>query len=253
MKKLTQIALLLSLSTLTAQVGIGTTDPKAELEIVSTKDGFLIPRVSLTSTNSLSVNPSVLINTPTASEMVYNTATINDVTPGYYYLKTDSGPWVRMVVSTDQININNVVANLSTNGINIPATTTSTYLQTGSYIDLPTGKYAVNVSVLMRTLGVGLTPNSSSFWVRTSFSEVSTANPQPSNDIVGGKLVSGSLSGSSYYGMVNGTVIVNNTSTATKRYYFIAGRVVVNSTTQTLEAFGGSSTDENRIIAYKIN
>ncbi|HEX8574756.1 MAG TPA: hypothetical protein VF677_00525, partial [Flavobacterium sp.] len=72
-----------------AQVGIGTTTPNAALEITSANEGLLIPRVSLTSTNSLSTT-SGSIDSPRESELVYNINTAGSgstaVTPGYYYL-----------------------------------------------------------------------------------------------------------------------------------------------------------------------
>lgn len=77
---------------LMAQVGVGTTSPNGSLDVVSTDDGLLIPRISLTATNVATVI------TPTISELVYNTATsgvgINQVTPGYYYW--DGSLWIRL-------------------------------------------------------------------------------------------------------------------------------------------------------------
>jgi len=75
----------------TAQVGIGTTTPNtdAELDIVSTTRGLLLPRVSLTNTT----NPNPL-STDVAGMIVYNTATTGDVTPGFYY--NDGALWVRL-------------------------------------------------------------------------------------------------------------------------------------------------------------
>lgn len=79
-----------------AQVGIGTTSPKGALEITSTNDGLLIPRISLSATNIATVN------TPTTSELVYNTNTSaagpNQVTPGFYYW--NGSLWVRLANST---------------------------------------------------------------------------------------------------------------------------------------------------------
>ena len=71
------------------QVGIGTTSPNAALDVTSTDDGLLIPRVALTASNVAS--PLTL---PTISELVYNTATVVDVTPGFYYW--DGAKWVRL-------------------------------------------------------------------------------------------------------------------------------------------------------------
>jgi hypothetical protein len=88
-KTLLSVITVLIASTLSAQVGIGNNDPKGALDITSTTDGLLIPRIALTNTTT------VTVVTPMASEIVYNTATINDVTPGFYYLLTAAGPWVR--------------------------------------------------------------------------------------------------------------------------------------------------------------
>lgn len=76
-----------------AQVGIGTTIPDGALDITSADDGLLIPRVALTITTS-----ALPLTTPTISELVYNTATVADVTPGYYYW--DGTIWVRLAAAT---------------------------------------------------------------------------------------------------------------------------------------------------------
>lgn len=82
-----------------SQVGIGTITPEGALDIVSTNDGLLIPRVALTNTTTST------ITTPIKSELVYNTATSGDVTPGYYYWETTttvaSDRWIRLVTSGD--------------------------------------------------------------------------------------------------------------------------------------------------------
>lgn len=61
----------------------------AMLDVYSTTTGMLIPRVALTSTSSASP-----ITSPATSLLVYNTATVSDVIPGYYYW--DSSKWVRL-------------------------------------------------------------------------------------------------------------------------------------------------------------
>lgn len=77
-----------------SQVGIGTTTPRAALEINSATNGFLAPQIALNSTTVVApvVNPAggALL----AGTIVYNTATVNDVTPGYYYWSGTA--WVRM-------------------------------------------------------------------------------------------------------------------------------------------------------------
>lgn len=66
-----------------SQVGIGTSNPQGALDITSTTDGLLIPRIALSSANTATVV------TPVVSEIVYNTATAgvlpNNVVPGFYF------------------------------------------------------------------------------------------------------------------------------------------------------------------------
>jgi len=93
----------------TAQVGIGTTIPNAALDISSTNDGLLIPRVTLTATNAIAP-----LTAPTTSELVYNTFTSavgpNQVTPGYYYW--NGTMWIRL--ATDNSNDWSILGNTGT-------------------------------------------------------------------------------------------------------------------------------------------
>lgn len=74
------------------QIGIGTPSPNGALDITSTNDGLLIPRLNLSATNVAT------IITPTISELVYNLFTSaagpNQVTPGFYYWTGSS--WSRV-------------------------------------------------------------------------------------------------------------------------------------------------------------
>ena len=67
-----------------SQIALNTTGnsphSSAALDIDFTDKGLLIPRVALTQATSLSP-----ITSPATSLLVYNTATINDLTPKYYY------------------------------------------------------------------------------------------------------------------------------------------------------------------------
>jgi len=76
-------------------VGINITgtppNTSAGLDVDFTNKGLLIPRVALTQTTS---NAPIGAGVAT-SLLVYNTATINDVTPGYYYW--DGTVWVRFM------------------------------------------------------------------------------------------------------------------------------------------------------------
>lgn len=98
MKINTLLFMFFFVSFLNAQIGIGTTNPNGILDITSSTQGFLMPRVSLTASNSESpvTNPAggSIIN----GTLVYNTATNGSdatiVTPGFYYW--DSTSWVRV-------------------------------------------------------------------------------------------------------------------------------------------------------------
>lgn len=71
------------------QIGINTTnpDPSSILEVFSESKGLLIPRVQLDSTTDV-----LTIASPTESLLIYNTNTLNDVTPGFYYW---DGVWIK--------------------------------------------------------------------------------------------------------------------------------------------------------------
>lgn len=135
-------------------------------------------------------------------------------------------------------------------GVNIPPSTTQ-FLQTGSSITLPPGRYLVDVYMLMSN--GSSTSLTSYFWLRTTFSDSSAANPTISPDIIGGNLISAGLEGSSIFQPLIGKVIINNTSGADKTYYYVAGVTEVRSTPPTLTLFGGDAWDERSIIAIPIN
>lgn len=77
-----------------SQVGISTTNPEGALDITSSNDGVLIPRIALTANNS-----ALPLTAPTISELIYNTATVagaNGVSPGYYYW--DGSLWIGLQI-----------------------------------------------------------------------------------------------------------------------------------------------------------
>lgn len=96
----------LTTSDVFAQQGFGTNTPdrSAAVDIVSSKRGLLIPRIDLTRTTE--AGP---VAKPENALFVYNKATANDVTPGFYYWEAANvanakeqglGRWVRFVSST---------------------------------------------------------------------------------------------------------------------------------------------------------
>jgi hypothetical protein len=107
----------------TAQVGIGTSDPKATLDIsvnaegsLTTPTGLLIPRVSRAIAQNITVDPS-LVTTPKESTLIY----VNDVssgtaqgiaeeidTKGFYYYSEASSKWRKIYNNPDgSTDINN--------------------------------------------------------------------------------------------------------------------------------------------------
>jgi len=123
-------------------VGISTTfftpDSSAMLEIRANNKGLLIPRVALTQTTSSSP-----IVSPATSLLVYNTATINDVTPGYYYW--DGTKWVRLGSGNGNITCNTANFVLKSNGTDA---TCSQIFDDGTNVGIgtmtPTAKLHVN-------------------------------------------------------------------------------------------------------------
>jgi hypothetical protein len=98
-----------------AQVKIGTTasapNPNAMLEIEATNKGLLLPRLSLVSTTSAAPLTSFV-----KGMLVYDTATVNDITPGMYYC--DGLKWIKVNSGTGT-----VTTTPSTSGWNLTGNT----------------------------------------------------------------------------------------------------------------------------------
>lgn len=221
--------------------------------VANTTSGAVIASIPVRMTISGAGN--VGIGAPTPSNLLHvNSATsgavrIVDGTEGNKKVLTSD---VNGVGTWQPVGINNVVGGLNGTGVTINYLQ-GPYLQTGSTIALPPGKYAVNVNMLMSRLPLTLTPDNSFFWVRSTFSDSPGINPTPSGDIVGSNLISGNFPGSGYYSLLTGTVVINNTSPGIKIYYYVAGNVVTNNTTGFITNFGSSVWAEDNIIAYRLN
>lgn len=103
-----------------AQTGIGTTSPSpsAKLEVASTNQGFLPPRIALTATNAASP-----VTSPAIGLLVYNTATAgttpNNVAPGYYFW--NGSAWVAILgnITTSSISGNGTTTTLTNFGAEV--------------------------------------------------------------------------------------------------------------------------------------
>lgn len=90
----------------------------AMLDVRATNKGLLIPNVALTGSTDAST-----ITTPAVSLLVYNTATVSNVTPGYYYNSGSGGSpvWTRLVTTLADGSETKVTA-----GTNVTVTGTGT-------------------------------------------------------------------------------------------------------------------------------
>lgn len=103
-----------------AQTGIGTTTPNAsaKLDVFSTNQGFLPPRIALTATNAASP-----VTSPATGLLVYNTATTNNasnnVAPGYYFW--NGSAWVAILgnITTSSISGNGTTTTLTNFGAEV--------------------------------------------------------------------------------------------------------------------------------------
>lgn len=73
------------------------TATSAVLDLYSTNQGFLAPRVTLTSTS----DATTITGTEPNGLMVYNTATAGNVTPGFYYW--EGSAWKRLLAGTTNL------------------------------------------------------------------------------------------------------------------------------------------------------
>jgi hypothetical protein len=140
-----------------AQTGIGTTtpSPSAKLEVASTNQGFLPPRIALTASNAASP-----VTSPATGLLVYNTATAgtapNTVAPGYYYWNGTA--WIAVIGATTASSItgNGTTSTLTNFGAEVNTQSGTTYTLTatdnGKIISC-TSNSAVTISVPALTSG----------------------------------------------------------------------------------------------------
>lgn len=103
-----------------AQTGIGTTTPNAsaKLDVFSTNQGFLPPRIALTATNAASP-----VTSPATGLLIYNTATTNNasnnVAPGYYFW--NGSAWVAILgnITASSISGNGTTTTLTNFGAEV--------------------------------------------------------------------------------------------------------------------------------------
>ena len=127
------LLLIVSVYSVNAQnIGINSTgaaaDASAALDVTSANKGVLLPRVALTGTGDVTT-----VSSPATSLLVYNTVSVSDVTPGYYYYNgtvwvklTDSGTnadddWYKVGTTSAPTSINDNVFTQGNVGIGVPS------------------------------------------------------------------------------------------------------------------------------------
>ena len=272
-----------------SQVGINTANPQGIFNIDGGKDN---PTTGSTHTNAEQLNDftvtaagNVGIGKIAPSTKLHITTGGTATTPNPSGFRLEDGNQNTNFVLTSDTNgvgtwkpvaVTRIKGILGA-GIDVPFKTAGeVYRKTGSYIDLPSGKWEVKVTMLMPVGGVssdslpggGTMTVNDWVWLKSTFSTVDATTivgSQISSDIEGPSLVSNlffgpkSVSDEPKFNMMNGSVIINNTSTASKRYFYYAG----NTDSQEYTAgsgkatkfylFGGWNWGENSIVALKVN
>jgi hypothetical protein len=230
-------------------VGIGTTTPAtaAQLDVSSTNKGVIFPRIALTSAIDNVTIPGVADGI-----LVYNTATAgtgqNAITPGYYYWQNNR--WNKLQTNAYAGVIFGVHNSTVPNHL---TATTPSWQYTGSYIDLPPGKWIVYILELIHPSNSGAqgwdgTGLDRAIWIRTSLSNSNTVFSY-SPHIIGSTLASGSLVAPAAYGMVNGAIYINNNTGITTRYYLWANVERYGGTLCNAHNFATNAWAENQFFA----
>lgn len=191
---------------LQAQVGIGTLFPDGALDITSPNDGLVIPRIALTATTTV-----LPVISGVESELIYNTATAGDVTPGFYYLSTATGPWVRL--NTPAVVTNNWTITGNSNivdGTNYIGTSAGTNVDVAfRRNNIPAGKISTtSTSFGLNALSVGSLTNSTAFGTNAL-----TANTSGSDNVAfGNNTLATNSVGSANTALGKGALFANTAS-----------------------------------------
>lgn len=277
MKNLYLAVIFLTVSTVNAQIGIGTStiDASAKLQVDATNKGFLQPRVALTGTAD-----TATIATPATGLMVFNTATAGNgatgVTPGVYYYSGSA--WQRVANQADV-----AAANASTTTFVNGSLGTTWNATSGSYsaqmgrgansfgasITLPPGKWEVvlDLTVNIQNYGTGVNePALMNYWLDENSPSNTFFYDQiiPSTIGTSDAILSGSAAFVKPISFVNsnhkGSFYINNTTQANKTYNLYFMETVPYLSCQfddcihfEYKNFGGNGWPGNRLYAIKIN
>ena len=179
MKKIiTSTATILLTSMLYAQGGVGINNTgtapnsSAMLDVESSSKGLLVPRIALTSTT----DATTITNGNVNSLLVYNTATISDVLPGYYYWNATNNVWKTLGGDADSDPTNEYNTSFSVTGGNL------VIVDSGGNLSVPVASLGTDSQNLTSTIaGSNATVNING-GTSTTFS-VNDADFDPTNEI----------------------------------------------------------------------
>ncbi|MEC4005927.1 hypothetical protein OX283_014755 [Flavobacterium sp. SUN052] len=187
-----------------AQVGIGTVAPDGALDITSSTEGLIIPRVALTATTTVAP-----VLTAVTSELVFNTATAGDVTPGFYYLSSATGPWIRLATGAASSQDWTILGNTNiVDGTNFIGT------GAGTNVDVAfrrNNTAAGKIGATSTSLGVGaLTAGAATNNTAIGFNSL-TANTGADNTAIGYQALKANTTGTTNTAIGSGVLALNTT------------------------------------------
>ncbi|WP_419487959.1 hypothetical protein [Chryseobacterium bernardetii] len=274
MKKLT-IVLFMGITHLGfAQIGVNTPNPQAVFHMDGKKNNEISGPVSQANqTDDVVMTSGGYIgignNNPATSLDIKTTGTLATPVSG---IKIADGAQNENYVLTSDANGNGlwkpvrltVLRGVNGAGIDFPFVFTNDARYTGSYIDLPPGKWLVTVQQLIIPAGAVL--NSDQWmWLRTSFSDdpnivpgdigTFSADLTEAPTLVSGLIQGPTAPGLTRFSLMQGSLVINNSSGAVKRYKYIAGMNVVGGAQTAgtyFQGFGGN-WGENIMYAVPTN
>ena len=286
MKKIIFSAIIMHNVFMYSQVGIGTNNPLSNFHVDAGKDNPLNGNVvsDAQKQNDVSIlssgNVGIGILSPTRKFEV-ESGTVASPSDGFKLNDGTEGKG-KVLISDDSGSAHwllhpaqKIYKGIMGNGLNIDISSSSYsfnsanhnvgFYQTGSYIDLPPGKWRVKIDLVIPYLAdIDAAMNRDDwFWIRTTLSDNGTSNPgAPSADLVdnsrwASEVFQGPgpvLSAGNKFAMINGNLIINNATSAIKRYYLLAGGFTRSNLNipGVLEKMGGAQWQENKITAYAI-
>jgi len=259
-KTLFAAAALISSAAVYSQVGINTQTPRATLDVIAkntngtTPEGLIPPRLTGNQVQAADAqygaNQRGAIVYVTAPVTSASTKTANITAEGYYYF--NGSLWQNLSASSAPPMILADYAN-SGEGITLSSSNWGSYNYTGTSITLPpNSRYVVTVRNLIASGSNTAMPSGQSIELTGAFSDSATVFTD-SPDTIRGSQIKGERTPLVFFGKVDGSIILNNTSANPKTYYYFAGQAIVQGYTGTISRFGGRYWALDTMYAVRVN